>query len=107
MRTLAMKLAGQHVPGFRVELVWPLGRPKGKIGKYELALRNALELISQKHGERGAATLTAKEIAKARIKDAEKCESRKLSGHEKNKRIAAETRQIKNEIYLLKRPPVK
>jgi hypothetical protein len=87
MLTLVMKLAEQHVPGFRIELpdlpAAPRGRPKTKTSQYDLGLLICRELNSRECGEPGSATRLAKELAKIEIETAAKREGRNLSSYSK------------------------
>jgi hypothetical protein len=100
---LALKLAGQHVPGFQFEAARPQGRPKEKTGEYEFALLRAVQLVSQKHGAYRAASRTAELLAEARVEHIAKAEGRTMSRHQKKIEIDKESRQIRNEISSLKK----
>jgi hypothetical protein len=100
---LAINLAYHHVPGLQLEPVWPTGRPKEKTGEYELGLRRAVALVSQKHGTYGAASRAALLLAEARVEHSAKTEGSPMSRHQKKIEIDRESRQLRNEISSLKK----
>ncbi len=102
-RILALKLAGQHVPGFQFKTMRQKGRPKEKTAVYELELSRTVQLVSQKHGTYRAASRTAELLAKARVEFIAKAEGRTMSNHQKKIEIDKESHQLRNEISSLKK----